>query len=113
MTDEPSWEVPMSVVPLLPKPEACLAPTVASFTVETLVRDTGLLDVWVDYTRSCGHGPVHRAWRIPEPLPVIGEPALSCGGPPVETAESGRADKSLPSLKKGLRWTKVKGPKVA
>ena len=110
---EQSFETEMSVTPLPPKPAACEHPTIASIVVQTqerpLMGGGTWTDRWVDYWRSCGHGPVHRAWRIPWVLPEIGEPALSCLGPPVVTAESGRADKSKPPLRKGRGWRRVKG----
>lgn len=109
MTDvELTYEVPFSQVPLQPKPEQCREPTVASFTVSHPVRDNGFVDTEIVVWRSCGH------WYFATYEPEIGSLCnLPCLGPEPETRVSGRADPSLPPMKRGRRWTVVKPEKVA
>lgn len=106
-----TFEIPLSPVPLQPKPEQCEAPTIADWTITLIDRVWGP-DVECVVVRSCGHS-YYRGWRIPWPTPVIGEPAMQCPGPQVETLPSGRADPSLPPMKKGKGWRRLKVSKVA
>lgn len=110
MTD-PTFEIPLSPVPLLPKPAACQEPTVASYTVRSIEQVWGQ-DTEVAVMRSCGHGPYFWSSRNGD-LPEVGEPAMTCLGPQVEPLASGRADPTLPPMKKGRRWTRLKASKVA
>lgn len=101
LTDGPTYEIPLSPVPLQPKPAACENPTISSFVV------TPILQVWgedraVEVERSCGH-TYYWSSRGGD-LPVVGSPAMQCPGPQVETAVSGRSDPTLPPMKKGRGW---------
>lgn len=107
MTTDPTFEIPLSPTKLLPKPAQCRETTIANFTITVIDRVWGR-DVECVVVRSCGHF-YNRAWRIPWVLPVVGELSMECAGPQVETVESGRGDKSVPALKKGKGWRKLRG----